>query len=192
MSKNRKNNAEVLDSCTTRLNALKQYVSSTKATIAIDGETHKVSDVIAMYQACLDTRAALTTQRAQVKATLVSRAIAEATRRAADRALKPWVINQYGAGSQQAHDFGFPPPKAPVRTVEEKSQAVARNHATRDARHTMGPKQKKGIKGTTIAPAAPADPAAPVAQAAAAPQPAPVTTPANGVATSAVNGTAAH
>ena len=206
MTNNKPNDAKVLDSCTTRLTALKQYVSSSKATIAIDGETHKVSEVIAMYQTCLDTRAALKTLRAQIKETLASRATAESVRRAADRALKPWVINQYGASSQQAHDFGFPPPKVPVRTVEEKADAVALSKATRKARHTMGSKQKQEIKGTIVAPTAPAAPATnvivvaqapaipatPVAQAPGVATPATVATPVNGAVTSAANGTPAN
>ncbi len=37
--------------------------------------------------------------------------------------------------------------------------AVQLSLATREARHTMGKKQKKDVKGTLVAPAAPADPA---------------------------------
>jgi hypothetical protein len=195
MTRIRQNSATVVDSCSKRLAALKQYVSTSKATIAINGETYKVSDVIAMYQECLDTRATLNTQRAQVKATMASRSAAETQRQAADRALKPWVINQYGANSQQAHDFGFPPPKVPARTADEKAQTAALSLATREARHTMGSKQKKSIKGTIVAPTAPAAPAnnvVPVAQATVAPEAANVAAPVNGAATTAVNGTAAH
>ncbi|MGO9714462.1 MAG: hypothetical protein ACLQBL_36785 [Polyangiaceae bacterium] len=158
-SKNEPNNAAVVDACTQRLNALKQYVTSSKATVPINGVQTKVSDLIATYQNCLTTRATLNTQRAQVKATLATRTTAEAGRRAADRALKPWVINMYGADSQQAHDFGFPPPKAPVRSAEEKADAAALALATRAARHTMGAKQRKKVKGTISVPTAPAAPA---------------------------------
>jgi hypothetical protein len=188
------NNADVIDSCTARLNALKQYISNTKVTIKVNGEAHKVSDLIAIYQRCLDTRAALNTQRAQVKETMTSRANAEAQRRAADLALKPWVINEYGATSTAAHDFGFPPRKAPALTAEEKAAAVALGQATRAARHTMGSKQKKGIKGTIVAPTAPAAPAtneASVAQAPVVSTPATPATPVNGAAVATANGAAA-
>jgi hypothetical protein len=158
-TKTRPNNAAVVDTCTQRLNALKQYVTNSKAMVPINGAQTKVSDLIETYQDCLDTRATLNTQRAQVKETLASRTTAESKRRAADRALKPWVINTYGANSQQAHDFGFPPPKAPVRSADEKADAVALALATREARHTMGAKQKKKVKGTISVPTAPAAPA---------------------------------
>src|SRR6202034_3597553 len=99
-TKNKPNQAEVVDTCTKRLKALKANVSSAKAVIAINGVLTKASDVIAIYQDCLDTRATLDTQRADVQAPLVTVAAAEARRREADRALKPWVINQFGATSK--------------------------------------------------------------------------------------------
>jgi hypothetical protein len=168
MSKTSKpNNATVIDKATQRLTALKKYVTSAKTEIPIDGVAQKVSQVIAIYQNCLDTRAALSTKRAETKAAMGERTDAEASRRAADRALKAWVINTFGASSQQAIDFGFPPPKVPARTVETKANAVALGKATRVARHTMGPKKRLEIKGTLPVSTAPAAPANNTVQAAA-------------------------
>src|ERR1700722_8530352 len=131
-----------VDLCTTRLAGLKAYVKSNKAEIAINGVSHKLPDVIAIYQGAIDSRAAVETKKAEIQEAMATRADAEAQRRAADRALKPWVINQFGATSQQAIDFGFPPNKTPVRTVESKKQAVELALATREARGTMGKKEK--------------------------------------------------
>jgi hypothetical protein len=72
----------------------------------------------------------------------------EAARLEADAALKAWVRAQFGVESTEAIDFGFPPPRTGVPTVEEKALAVARAKATRKARHTMGKRQKEGIRGT--------------------------------------------
>jgi hypothetical protein len=57
-------------------------------------------------------------------------------------------------------DFGLKPNKARTPlTVEQRTMAVARTKATRAARHTMGTKQKKAVKGTVTTPApAPAAP----------------------------------
>ncbi len=110
--------------------------------------------------------------------------------------LKAWVVNQYGATSKEAHDFGFPPPKKPVRTVSSKATAVERNLATREARHTMGPKKRLEVKGTMVVLTAPADPvntvqpAQPAPAAASTPNPTVAASPVNGAA-SPVNG-AAH
>ena len=153
------NNATVVDTCTKRLNALKEYVGNIKGTIPMNGDDLKVSDVIAIYQGCLDSRAALTKSRTQVKTALAAKTKAEMARVNADQALSAWVITKFGAGSQAALDFGFAPRKAATRTADSKATAAALAKATRGARHTMGKKQKKSIKGTVVVPTAPADPA---------------------------------
>ena len=155
---NSQNNATVVDACTKRLNALKSYVDG-KAQIAINGTVHKPAAVVAIYQGCLDARAALATKRAETKAALAAQESAEEARLEADQGLKAWVENQFGVGSPQALDFGFSPPKVATRTVETKAKAVALAKATRAARHTMGKKAKLTIKGTIPAPTAPAAPA---------------------------------
>jgi hypothetical protein len=156
MSK-RQNNAAVVDVCTTRLTALKAYAGQ-KGTIAVNGKEMKVSDVIALYQDCLDSRAQLSTKRTEVKAAMAARANAESARAEADVALEGWVTSKFGVGSQQALDFGFAPRKRATRTTEEKAEAAKLALATRDARHTMGSVQRKLIKGTLV-PTAPAAPA---------------------------------
>jgi hypothetical protein len=50
-------------------------------------------------------------------------------------------------------DFGLSPRKSTKKTVDTKSTAIAKNIATRTARHTMSAKKKAKIKGTP--PAAP-------------------------------------
>ncbi len=143
----RPNNAVVVDACTRRLNALESYVDG-KVVIGINGKHLTLSDVIAIYQGSLDSRAALATQRAITKAAMAVRADAEVARREADRALRAWVENHFGIGSTEAIDFGFPPARKPARTVENKANAVALAKATREARHTMGLTEKRLIKGT--------------------------------------------
>jgi hypothetical protein len=69
------------------------------------------------------------------------------------------VVNQFGATSKEAHEFGYLPARVPVRSVETKLQAVLQSKATREARHTMGSRQRKEIKGVLPAPGEPAPPA---------------------------------
>jgi hypothetical protein len=152
------NNAAVVDTCTRRLNALKEHAGSIKGTIPMNGDDLKVSDVLAIYQGCLDSRAALEKSRTQVKAALATKASAEKARVSADKALSAWVTTKFGAGSQTALDFGFAPRKAATITVDTKAKAQVQAKATRVARHTMGKKQKSLIKGVVVTPTAPADP----------------------------------
>jgi hypothetical protein len=153
-----KNNAVVVDSCTQRLKAFERYVND-KTPMTMNGKKLKASQVVAIYQSCLDSRASLATKRAETKAAMAARTSAEQARVQADRAVKAWVTNEFGVGSQQAIDFGFPAPKAAKRTVESKVNAVLQAQATRKARGTMGKKQKSLIKGVVTAPSAPAAPA---------------------------------
>jgi hypothetical protein len=137
------NNAVVVDTCTQRLNALKEHAGNTKGTIPMNGQDLKVADVLAIYQGCLDSRTALAKCRSQVKTALTTKTSAEQARVAADQALAAWVTTKFGAGSPEALDFGFTPRKAATRTVASKAQATLQAKATRVARHTMGKKQKE-------------------------------------------------
>jgi hypothetical protein len=87
------------------------------------------------------------------------------------KAYRAWIVATYGNAPATLADFGLTPPKAPTpMTAEEKAAAVAKRTATRAARHTLGPKQKKGIKGAV---------ATPVTALAPTPAPAPVAKPAS-------------
>ena len=98
-----------IDLSTKRLAALRTYVKNGKAEIGIGGTSYKVSQVIALYEGAIASRQAVDTKHAEMQQAMADRATAEAKRRAADSALKPWVIGQFGPNSQEAIDFGFPP-----------------------------------------------------------------------------------
>jgi len=91
------------------------------------------------------------------------------------QSLRGYLVGQYGSNAKAIlNDFGMsaPKPKGP-KTVKTKSVAVAKNAATRTARHTMGKKQKMGVKGAvpTTAPTTPSTGSQPVAQSPAASAP---------------------
>jgi hypothetical protein len=71
------------------------------------------------------------------------------------------IESRLGRESSQLELLSLVAPPKPA-TLEVKSASAAKAQATRTARHTMGPVQKKAIKGTVSAPAA----AAPEADAA--------------------------
>ena len=154
-----KNNAKIVSSCGQRLIALKKYVKATKTAMTVSGESMKLADLTAIYQAAIDTRTALVPQRAAYEKALAARDSAEVTRQATDKKLKAWVVNQFGADSEEAQEFGFLPTKVGEKTAATKALAVQKVRATRAARGTMGKRQKEKIKGTIVAPAAPAEPA---------------------------------
>src|SRR3979409_1544989 len=74
------------------------------------------------------------------------------------RGLREHLLNVFGDTSPALADFGLAPPKKPVTTPEKKDAAADKMRATRAARHTMGKKQKKAIKGVVPATAPEAPP----------------------------------
>jgi hypothetical protein len=189
-----KNTTEIVDTASQRISGLQKHVSK-KAQITIRRKSMKLEQVIGIYQGLIDARTTLKSKRAETKVAQQSYLTANAAQSALDKGLRAWVETNYGLDSQEARDMGFAPAKVGKKSVAVKNDAVLQSQATREARHTLGKKQKAQIKGTVVAPTAPAEPAtheAPAAQAAGTPQPATVTTPTNGAAATATNGAAAH
>ena len=86
-------NAKIVSSCGQRLTALKKHVKA-KAAMKVSGKQMKLANLIAIYQAAVDTRAALIPQRAAYDKALAARDGAEVSRKATDKALKVWVVNE--------------------------------------------------------------------------------------------------
>jgi len=116
--------------------------------LVVGGASHPTADIIAAVQARLATAGAALSTRA----TWLSAVKADADERSKTKAFVSGVrqaLQVAFAGSVDAlADFGLKPRKPPAaRTPEEKAAAAAKAKATRLARHTMGPQQKKGVKG---------------------------------------------
>jgi hypothetical protein len=63
-------------------------------------------------------------------------------------AFESFVRATFGNSPDVLADFGLVPRKVRTPlTVEQKATAAAKREATRTARHTKGPKQKKAVKG---------------------------------------------
>jgi hypothetical protein len=62
--------------------------------------------------------------------------------------LKRIVVGMFSQSPDTLGVFGLKAPKVAKRTVAGKSVTVAKVAATREARHTMGPKARKSVKGT--------------------------------------------
>jgi hypothetical protein len=83
-------------------------------------------------------------------------------------ALRSFEAATYGETSTVFTDFGFTPRKVTPPTADTKAAAAKKRLATREARHTLGPRQKAKITGATTPavnapPAVAAPPVAPAA-----------------------------
>jgi hypothetical protein len=138
-----KNNAVIVDACSQRLKALQEYAPAT-GDMPIEGKRFTRDQLVAIFQACLDTRAELVKSRAKVKVDLASRSKAEADRRAIEAGLKAWVVAQFGPGSNQALEFGYTSRKRTAPSSETKANAAKLAKATRVARGTDKGKKEMG------------------------------------------------
>ena len=109
------------------------------------------SDLVKLIQADIDATDAADKVRAEWLAAVQVQLDSHEEIAPVLRALKRMVLAEFGDtqdASRALADFGFAPPKAPAITAEARVASVKKSRATRAARHTMGPKQKKLVKGS--------------------------------------------
>jgi hypothetical protein len=151
--------------------------ASAITSMAILGTTQTTKDVVATLQSLIDSARTVQTTRATWQvAVQADRALRDKTKTFVS-VVKQSLLAAFAGQLDTLADFGLTARKPHVATPEEKIAAAAKAKATREARHTMGPKKKAGIKGT-VTPTAPATatPSAPTPTPA---QPAPATQPAS-------------
>jgi hypothetical protein len=143
------------------------------ASLPLDGATYSPADLVRLIQSRATQTAAVAASYAAWRRDVAAEKELNARLAPLVRALRQYVINAFGRGSALLADFGFTAPARKPLTSEQKVARAAKAKATRVARHTMGPVQKKKVTGETAAAAAAA--AAASAQAVAT-GPAPVAT----------------
>ena len=94
------------------------------------------------------SQAALTAEAAQIAA-LKEESDVLAQTSAARQALRLIVLGVYSGSPDDLAVFGLKPRKASSETVARRAEAAVKAKATRQARGTMGPKQKLAITGAT-------------------------------------------
>ena len=142
--------------------------------VVLSGTATTVAAILTQLQSFVNNRNAVVAAQATARdAVATERAQAPALNVVID-AFEAFVRFTFGEKATILSDFGLAPRKVPApKTAEEKAVAAAKRKATREARGTMGPKQKQSVKGNVTAtlvvtPApAPAPAEAPVASPAA-------------------------
>jgi hypothetical protein len=135
--------------------------------IVISGTSVTTKDIIATLQARIASANAVLSTRATWQATV------QADRQEHDKTktfvsgLKQALLVAFAGKIDTLADFGLTPRKVTALTPDQKVARAKLNLATREARHTMGPKQKAEIHGTVPAPV----PVTPAPTPAPAPQP---------------------
>jgi hypothetical protein len=138
--------AVIAAKCAQRIRGLNDHVPE-GAEIRIAGVVYTKGEIIAAYQAIVDTQAALVKSRAQVAVDLAARQAAEARGAKLEFPLKTWALNYFGAESEAVANIGYAAPKKGVKSPEVLARAVRLAKATREARGTMGKRQRERVKG---------------------------------------------
>ncbi len=125
------------------------------AMMTIGSNTLKPADIVKILQDRVDSsKAVLAADAARTTAIKADRD-KRAQTAGFVQSLRRTVVGMFTESPDTLATFGLQAPKAPKATVATKAVAVAKNKATREARGTLGSKQKKNVKGTVPA-AAPA------------------------------------
>lgn len=137
-------------------------------TLTIAGTSYTVKDLekksesyAAVYKDARDARATLH-EKAAAKAAI------EAEASSFTKDLRASIVAALGRTNAELSKFGIQPTSGPTPlTSEEKALRAAKARATRQLRHTLGPKQKKALSaqgpGATVATTPSVAPAAPAA-----------------------------
>jgi hypothetical protein len=124
------------------------------APLLLAGEKLSVAELTALLQSRIDTaRAIVPVLAAWRLAVQADRKRVEQTQHVVN-ALRQYVAAMYGASLDVLADFGLAPYKRRQLTSAEQAERAAKAKATREARRTLGKRQKERITGAT----APADP----------------------------------
>jgi hypothetical protein len=170
------------------MGGLKKH-ESTLPSLLIGGTAVQTASVVVALQARIDAANAAVAARATWQAAVSAARDERAKSSALLQKVRQALHLAFDGNGEALADFGLTPRKARVVSPATKVVAAAKAKATRVARHTMGTKQKKGVKATgtvTVtlggadhaAGAAPSGTPTPAAAATAAPAPAPVPAPA--------------
>jgi hypothetical protein len=171
-----------------------QLIAGTKqhfanvASLAFAGSTYTPAQVQTSLQTLIDLRDAVDAARAAMATKVAAEGAQAPSLRSFMSAYATFVKATFGDQPDVLAHFGLAPRKpATPLTVEEKTAAAAKRKATREARKTMGPKQKLDVKGNvtgvTVTPVTtPVTPVPATQPVVTSPAPAPATPPATGSA----------
>ncbi|MGH7439052.1 MAG: hypothetical protein ACRENE_25465 [Polyangiaceae bacterium] len=121
------------------------------SSLAFGGGALTPAEVEAFLQRLADLRAAVESGKAEAAARIAEERAQAPALHGQMKAYVSFVRARFGDQPDVLADFGLEPRKARTPlTIDEQAAAVAKRKATRQARHTMGKKQKKKVKGDVV------------------------------------------
>jgi hypothetical protein len=119
-----------------------------KKTIVLEGEAWKETDIASALQGQIQAlQASAAAHATWIKLVADQRQAYKTVIVPLLKALRNYIALAYGTNSQTYVDFGFAQPTKAKPSTETRAAALAQSRATREARGTMGKKQRLAIKG---------------------------------------------
>lgn len=129
------------------LAGLQRHFKSSK-TIAFGGRSYTYKELVDIFQASIDAANASDVKYGEWLDTVKAHRKIEQATMAVRRGFRKFVIALLGETSSSLIDFGIKPRKKTKKlTLDEKTAALKKVQATREARHTMGKRQKRKVVG---------------------------------------------
>jgi hypothetical protein len=123
----------------------KHLANTTQVMVA--GSSFTPAQVTAKLQSLVTLRSDVDASRASTKARIAAEKTDMPALRTFMDAFVTFVKAAFGSQPDVLADFGLHPKARAQLTVEQKTAAAEKRKATRAARHTMGSKQRKTVKG---------------------------------------------
>jgi|HubBroStandDraft_2_1064218.scaffolds.fasta_scaffold77362_1 hypothetical protein len=118
---------------TRAVSGIQKYFAST-ASLVLAAATYTPAQLESLLQAYATAVTALQLLHAQLRTAVSGEKAQAAQVDALLAALEAYVVNMFGASSEQVTEFGFTPRKVTVLTAAEKAAATAKARATRKAK----------------------------------------------------------
>jgi len=145
MSSQKPNKSSRRDLARKRAAAVAKYYA--KHSVVIDGSELGAKDLIEIFHAVIQTEDTVDQLRAALRTAIDARAAAGKKADRYAKALEGIVAAAYGTTSEAFAEFGFVARKTADKSAKTKALAVEKLLATREARHTMGHRQKAQVHG---------------------------------------------
>jgi hypothetical protein len=122
---------------------------STVSSLTFGNGTFTPAQIEASLQTLINLRTAVDDAKTVAQAKIVAEAAQAPSLRSQMAAFVAYVKATFGNSPDVLADFGLKPKKTRTPlTIDQQAAAAKKRAATRAARHTMGSKQKKDVKGT--------------------------------------------
>lgn len=128
-----------------RITGVKKHCM-TQPSITVDSVVYTPTAILQVYQSDLDAQGEVLTARTALAAAMAKARPVRAATATFDLAFKRVIVGTYGGSPSTLTDFGITVTTPKVKTAAQKAAANLKAKATREARHTMGAKQKAAIK----------------------------------------------